>query len=419
MNQEVFLALKQEVKERLDLSSTVSDAKLVELIEDSVFSAAVKISWTSNEMQLAVKRIFDSFRGLDVLQPLVDDPSVTEIMVNGHKNIFFERKGAVERYPVVLESEEKLEDLIQMIVSKVNRIVNQSTPIVDARLQNGSRVNIVLPPASLSGPTLTIRKFPEKPLLMEDLIQMGSISQEAASVLQVLVESGYNIFVGGGTGSGKTTFLNALSAWIPSHERIITIEDSAELQILTVPNLVRMETRNANTEGKGEITIRDLIRSSLRMRPNRIIVGEVRGAEALDMLAAMNTGHDGSLSSGHSNTSLDMLSRLETMVLSSAPLPVEVIRKQIASALDILVHISRIRDRSRRVTEIHEVLGLANGEIQLHPLFLFEEKGETSDGKVVGELVFTGNKLTNRHKTQMAGKKLPEWITYQNESKSI
>ncbi len=246
---------------------------------------------------------------------------------------------------------------------------------------------------------------------------MGSISEEAAEVLQVMVESGFNIFIGGGTGSGKTTFLNALSAWIPPHERIITIEDSAELQIQTVPNLVRMETRNANTEGKGEITIRELIRSSLRMRPNRIIVGEVRGAEALDMLAAMNTGHDGSLSTGHANTSVDMLSRLETMVLSGALLPVDVIRKQIASALDVMVHVSRIRDRTRRVTEIHEVLGVKDGEVHLHPLFLFDEKGETMDRKVIGELAYTGNRLHNMHKIRMAGKKLPEWFTHVQEER--
>jgi pilus assembly protein CpaF len=410
MNQALFLDLKQQIKERLDLTNTVSDAKLLELIEETVFSVSMVQGWTSNEMHEGVKRIFNSFRGLDVLQPLLDDPSVTEIMVNGHESIFIERKGAVERYPHVFENEEKLEDLIQMIVAKVNRIVNQGSPIVDARLKDGSRVNVVLPPASLSGPVLTIRKFPEKPMLMADLIRMGSISEEAAELLQMMVESGFNIFIGGGTGSGKTTFLNALGAWIPADERMITIEDSAELQIQSVPNLVRMETRNANTEGKGEITIRDLIRSSLRMRPNRIIVGEVRGSEALDMLAAMNTGHDGSLSTGHANSSSDMLSRLETMVLSGANLPVEVIRKQIASALDIMIHISRIRDRTRKVTEIHEVLGVVNGEVQLHPLFLFEESGETTDRKVIGKLTYTGNKLQNMHKIRMAGKRLPAWF---------
>ncbi|MBD0379380.1 CpaF family protein [Paenibacillus sedimenti] len=415
MNQALFLDLKQQIKERLDLSNAVSDAQLMELIEEVVFSISADQTWTSCEMYEGVKRLFNSFRGLDVLQPLLDDPSVTEIMVNGYEHIFIEQKGAVERYPYSFESEEKLEDLIQTIVAKVNRIVNQGSPIVDARLKDGSRVNVVLPPASLSGPTITIRKFPEKPLLMKDLIRMGSISEEVAELLQTMVESGFNVFIGGGTGSGKTTFLNALSTCIPSDERIITIEDSAELQIQTVPNIVRMETRNANTEGKGEITIRDLIRTSLRMRPNRIIVGEVRGAEALDMLQAMNTGHDGSLSTGHANSSADMLSRLETMVLSGAALPVEVIRKQIASALDIMIHLSRIRDRTRKVTEIHEVLGVVNGEVQLNPLFMFEEAGETDDRKVIGNLVHTGNRLRNMHKIRMAGKQLPAWFRIAEE----
>ncbi|MFD0697115.1 CpaF family protein [Paenibacillus sp. GCM10027628] len=410
MNQTLFVSLKQQIKERLDLSSTVSDAQLMELIEEVVFSIAAEQEWTSSEIHEGVKRIFNSFRGLDVLQPLLDDPTVSEIMVNGHENIFIEQKGAVQRYPYSFESEEKLEDLIQTIVAKVNRIVNQGSPIVDARLKDGSRVNVVLPPASLGGPTITIRKFPEKPMHMMDLIRMGSITEQAAELLQTMVESSCNVFIGGGTGSGKTTFLNALSDWIPSDERIITIEDSAELQIQTVPNIVRMETRNANTEGKGEITIRDLIRSSLRMRPNRIIVGEVRGAEAIDMLAAMNTGHDGSLSTGHANSSMDMLSRLETMVLSGAALPVEVIRKQIASALDVMIHLSRIRDRTRKVTEIHEVLGVVNGEVQLNPLFLFEDHGVTEDQQVIGKLVYTGNSLHNMYKIQMAGKRLPAWF---------
>ncbi|OCT14278.1 pilus assembly protein [Paenibacillus pectinilyticus] len=415
MNQELFNELKKEIKENLDLSHEVNDAQLRMHIEEVIFRVAPAKGWTSSDMHTGVKRIFDSFRGLDILQPLIDDPTVTEIMVNGHTCIFYERQGAVERYPFELESAEKLEDLIQMIVSKVNRIVNQATPIVDARLKDGSRVNIVLPPASLSGPTLTIRKFPAKPLGMMNLIEMGSLSKEAAEILRLMVESGFNLFVGGGTGSGKTTFLNSLSAWIPAHERVITIEDSAELQIQSVPNLVRMETRNANTEGKGAISMRELIRSSLRMRPNRIIVGEVRGAEALDMLAAMNTGHDGSLSTGHANTSLDMLSRLETMVLSAAPLPIEVIRKQIASALDVIVHISRMRDRTRKVTEIHQVIGVKDGEVQLQPLFLFEEKGESPDGNIIGELRYTGQALFNQHKMNMAGKQLPSWFTQYNE----
>ncbi|WNR42256.1 CpaF family protein [Paenibacillus roseipurpureus] len=415
MDQQLFHDLKREIKESLDLSHELSDSQLLGHIEETIFRAARECGWTSSEMQTGIKRLFDSFRGLDILQPLIDDPTVSEIMVNGHTCIFYERRGAVERYPFELESAEKLEDLIQMIVSKVNRIVNQASPIVDARLQDGSRVNIVLPPASLSGPTLTIRKFPAKPMMMSDLIEMGSITADAAEILRMMVEAGFNVFVGGGTGSGKTTFLNALSAWIPAHERIITIEDSAELQIQNVPNLVRLETRNANTEGKGAITIRELIRSSLRMRPNRIIVGEVRGAEALDMLAAMNTGHDGSLSTGHANTSKDMLSRLETMVLSAAPLPIEVIRKQIVSALDIVIHISRLRDRTRKVTEIHQVAGLKDGEVELIPLFLFEETGDTLDSRVEGELRYTGQPLINLHKIRMAGKQLPAWLNQQVE----
>ncbi|RTE05392.1 CpaF family protein [Paenibacillus whitsoniae] len=412
--------LKQHIKDRLDFSMTMSDEQLRECIEQHVFEAAAAEGWTSNEIGAVVKRIFDSFRGLDILQPLIDDPTVTEIMVNGHQDIFFERQGRVERYPYTLESAEKLEDLIQMIVAKVNRIVNQASPVVDARLEDGSRVNIVLPPVSLAGATLTIRKFPEKPMEMADLIRFGSLTEQAAELLQILVEAGFNLFIGGGTGSGKTTFLNALSAFIPPHERIITIEDSAELQICTIPNLVRLETRNANTEGRGEITMRELIRSSLRMRPNRIIVGEVRGAEALDMLSAMNTGHDGSLSTGHGNSSKDMLSRLETMVLSAAPLPIEVIRKQIASALDILVHISRMRDRTRKITEIHQVIGMKDGEVELQPLFRFVESGESEEGNLLGELVYTGEKLWNEAKLRMAGKTLPPWFeTHSKEGEAV
>jgi pilus assembly protein CpaF len=410
MEQDLLGSLQQKVKEHLDLSSYTSDERLKEVIEEVLFSTSLDYEWTSADIQKWVLRLFYSFRGLDVLQPLMDDPTVTEIMVNGHKDIFIERYGTVGRHPAQFESEQKLEDIIQAIVAKVNRMVNQGTPIVDARLQDGSRVHVVLPPASLSGPTITIRKFPEKPMLMDDLIKLGSLTEEAAELLKSFVESGYNIFIGGGTGSGKTTFLNALAAYIPADERIITIEDSAELQIRNVPNLVSLETRNANTEGKGEITIRDLIRASLRMRPNRIIVGEVRGAEALDMLQAMNTGHDGSLSTAHANTSADMLGRLETMVLSGALLPVEVIRKQIGSAIDIMVHLSRIRDRTRRVTEIHELTGASGSEIGLNPLFLFKETGETEDRKVVGRLEYTGNPLANRHKLQMAGKRLPDWF---------
>ena len=410
MEWDEFQSLKRQVTERLDLSSNTSDNELTELIEEAVFAYSSRSYLTAQQKVEWVRRLFHSFRGLDVLQPLMDDPGITEIMVNGHEHIFIEQQGAVSRYPARFESREKLEDIIQAIVAKVNRVVNESSPIVDARLPDGSRVNVVLPPAALQGPTMTIRKFPEKPLTMGDLIRLGALSPEAAEALRCLVQAGYNLFIGGGTGSGKTTFLNALSQWIPPEERIITIEDSAELQIRTVPNLVSLETRNANTEGKGEITIRDLIRASLRMRPNRIIVGEVRGAEALDMLQAMNTGHDGSLSTGHANSTADMLSRLETMVLAGAALPVEVIRKQIASAIDIMVHLTRIRDRSRKITEISEVLGVVDGEIQLNPLFRFEEDGETSDRKVRGKLIYSGNPLHRASKLKLAGIQLPAWF---------
>lgn len=324
-------------------------------------------------------------------------------MINSSHEIFIERNGEVLEVDVKFESQQKLEDIIQTIVGKVNRVVNESSPIVDARLQDGSRVNVVLPPIALKGPTMTIRKFPEKPIMMEDLIAWGALTEEVAGFLKKLVVAKYNIFIGGGTGSGKTTFLNALSNYIPADERVITIEDSAELQIKGVPNLVSLETRNANTEGKGEISIRDLIKSSLRMRPNRVVVGEVRGSEALDMLQAMNTGHDGSLSTGHANSTVDMLSRLETMVLSGAILPVEVVRKQISSAIDIMVHLTRLRDRSRKVVEISEVLGVRDGEIKLNPLYQFVEEGETEDGKIIGELKLAGNNLVDRAKLRLAG----------------
>ncbi|HEY4390942.1 MAG TPA: ATPase, T2SS/T4P/T4SS family, partial [Paenibacillus sp.] len=315
---------------------------------------------------------------------------------------FVEQNGRVRKLALHFESQERLEDIIQAIVSGVNRVVNESSPIVDARLKDGSRVNIVLPPIALKGPTMTIRKFPEHPLTMEQLIEKGSLSEEAARFMQTLVRSKYNVFISGGTGSGKTTFLNALSRYIPADERVITIEDSAELQIVTLPNLVSLETRNANTEGRGEISIRDLIRSSLRMRPDRIVVGEVRGREALDMLQAMNTGHDGSLSTGHANSSIDMISRLETMVLSGADLPLGVVRQQISSAIDIIVHLSRLRDRSRRVLEISEVCGMKDGEVMLNPLYVFEEEAE-KNGRVIGSLRRTAHRLMHTDKLNMAG----------------
>lgn len=402
-DEQIVAQLKEQIRRELDVTSEVSDEKLLEFIEDSVFRYSEQQYLTAMQKRSFVQRIYDSFRGLDVLQPLIDNTAITEIMINGHDEIFIERDGQVVRHEAGFESQEKLEDIIQLIVGKVNRVVNESSPIVDARLQDGSRVNVVLPPIALKGPTMTIRKFPEKPLAVDDLVRIGSLTKEAARFLKMLVKAKYNIFIGGGTGSGKTTFLNALSNFIPDDERIITIEDSAELQIRSVPNLVSLETRNANTEGKGEITIRDLIKSSLRMRPNRIVVGEVRGAEALDMLQAMNTGHDGSLSTGHANSTADMLSRLETMVLSGANLPVEVVRKQISSAIDIMIHLSRLRDKSRKVVEICEVLDAVDGEIQLNPLFQFMETGESKEGKIEGGLVPTGNRLREITKLRMAG----------------
>lgn len=395
--------LRKQIKEGLDNKAACSDDELYEWIEDLVFQLGTEEYISAKMKSELAGRLFHSFRGLDVLQPLVDDPTITEIMINSHEEIFIEREGRMFLHPLQFENSEKLEDIIQSIVGKVNRVVNESSPIVDARLRDGSRVNIVLPPIALKGPTMTIRKFPQQPMNMENLLARGSLSQEAKELLEQLVIAKYNVFIGGGTGSGKTTFLNALASLIPKDERIITIEDSAELQLQDVPNLVRLETRNANTEGRGQITIRQLIRTSLRMRPNRIIVGEVRGEEALDMLQAMNTGHDGSLSTGHANSVHDMLSRLETMVLSGAALPIEVIRKQISSAIDIMIHLSRLRDKTRKVTEISEVMGVEDGEILLNPLFKFVEDGNLVTDAVNGRLVATGNKLQNTAKLQMAG----------------
>ncbi|MEK3739230.1 MULTISPECIES: CpaF family protein [Paenibacillus] len=402
MNEEMFKALRSDIRAGLDVTSAVGNRELTQYIERTILDSENLRYLTAQEKHELVKRLFDSFRGLDVLQPLVDNPAITEIMINSHTEIFVEEEGQIRRLHLEFESSSRLEDIIQTVVSGVNRVVNDSSPIVDARLKDGSRVNIVLPPVALKGPAMTIRKFPETPMTMQDLVRREALSLEAAELLQILVAAKYNIFISGGTGSGKTTFLNALSQYIPPQERVITIEDSAELQIVTVPNLVSLETRNANTEGRGEISIRDLIRSSLRMRPNRIVVGEVRGAECLDMLQAMNTGHDGSLSSGHSNSAHDMVSRLETMVLSAAELPVAVVRQQISSAIDIFVHLSRLRDRSRRVMEISEVAGLKDGEVILNPLYEFQEAGER-EGRVQGGLLPCGNPLLHTTKLRMAG----------------
>ena len=384
------------------LQEDVSDEELEELIDEHIFQHTRDRYIGIGAKSELKKRLFDSMRRLDILQPLVDDKGITEIMVNGPNDIFIERSGRTERYDLTFDTVKGLEDVIQNIVSRVNRRVDESSPIVDARLQDGSRVNVVLPPIALNGPIMTIRKFPEKPMSIEQMIKYKSITPEVALFLEDLVKARYNIFVCGGTGSGKTTFLNALSNFIPRDERIVTIEDSAELQIVNVENLVRMETRDANIEGKAAITIRDLIKTSLRMRPDRVIVGEVRGAEALDMLQAMNTGHDGSLSTGHANSTRDMLSRLETMVLSGASIPLEAIRQQIASALDIIIHLSRLRDKTRRVIEITELVGYQNGNFILNPLFVFEETGE-ENGIIQGRLVRTANRFKQIEKLNFAG----------------
>lgn len=395
--------LKKEVRESIDLKKDITDEDISELITDRVFEESRLRHISIREKQELITTIFNSLRKLDILQPLIEDSSITEIMVNGIDGIFVERHGHTHGIAASFESRQKLEDVIQSIVSRVNRVVNEASPIVDARLADGSRVNVVLPPIALNGPILTIRRFPEKPITMENLKEWGSITQEAAEVLERMVKAKYNIFICGGTGSGKTSFLNALSDFIPGDERIITIEDSAELQIRNIKNIVRLETRNANTEGKGEITIRDLIKTSLRMRPERIIVGEVRGPEALDMLQAMNTGHDGSISTGHGNSTADMLIRLETMVLSGAAMPLEAIRQQIASAIDIMVHLSRFRDKTRKVVEITELTGYKDGKIELNPLFVFEEKDGTSIEKVEGCLIRTANSMKNLAKFKLAG----------------
>lgn len=381
-----------------------TDDLLQEKISEIILQITKGVYISIKEQVDLINRIYSSIRGLDILDSIINDDNITEIMINGHENIFIEKSGKLTKLAEKFESEDRLEDIIQKIVGLAGREVNQANPIVDTRLPNGSRVNVVLPPISLNGPIVTIRKFSKTPMTMEQLIKFGSITPKIAEILKCLVKAKYNIFVSGGTGSGKTTFLNALSNYIPKEERIITIEDSAELQLVGIENLVSLETRNANTTGAGAVSIRDLIKSSLRMRPERIIVGEVRGAEALDMLQAMNTGHDGSLSTGHANSTKDMLSRLETMVLTgSEGLPLEAVRQQIASSLDIIIHLSRLRDHSRKTMEISEVLGYENGEIILNPIYQFIEDENTTLEKVSGSLLRTSNEFKNTYKLKLAG----------------
>lgn len=369
--QKIKKEIREELFQELDFTREIDEQELLDFIDEKIHLAALnKGLWLEERKQMR-KEIFHSMRQLDILQELIEDPKITEIMINGKDNIFIEQDGRLSRWENSFESEEKLNDIIQQIVAHCNRVVNESSPIVDARLEDGSRVNIVLKPIALNGPIVTIRRFPEKAMDIKKLIKFGALEECHSGFLRELVLAGYNIFISGGTGSGKTTFLNALSGYIPGEERVITIEDSAELQLLALENLVRLETRNANVEGCQPITIRDLIKSALRMRPDRLIVGEVRGAEAVDLLMALNTGHDGSLSTGHANSAADLLSRLETMVLMGMEIPISAIRQQIASALDIIVHLGRLRDKSRKVLEITEVCDYADGKIRLNPLFSY------------------------------------------------
>ena len=395
--------LLTSITDRIDFSREVPDKEVLDMIDERLTVDAPKdlILFTLEDKKRLRQDLFHSIRRLDVLQDLLEDTAVTEIMVNGPDHIFVEKAGELMPYPGRFSSAQKLEDVIQQIVGASNRVVNTASPIVDCRLRNGDRVNVVLAPVAVNGPILTIRRFPERPITMEDLLRFGSLSGEVAEFLGRCVRAGLNIFISGGTGSGKTTFLGALSDCIDPGERVITIEDNAELQIRHVPNLVQMEARNANVEGCRPISIRDLIKASLRMRPDRIIVGEVRGPEAIDMIQAMNTGHDGSMSTGHANSARDMLSRLETMILMGMDLPVSAVRGQLSSGIDLIVHLGRLRDRSRKVLEIAEVTGMRDGQITLSTLYRFAETGE-ENGKIAG----TWNRekeITQRVKFEMAG----------------
>lgn len=393
MNKEVFQALRRGLMDRLDLARELSDQEILDEIDQLILSGTPEVCLSLKEKVKLRQELFHSVRKLDVLQELIEDETVTEIMVNGPDAIFVERKGKLKKWDKCFTSREKLEDVIQQIVGRCNRVVNEAMPIADARLENGARVNAVIQPVALNGPILTIRRFPDTPVTMEKLISLGSLPRECAEFLAVLVKARYSIVIGGGTGSGKTTFLGALSEYIPSDERIITIEDNAELKIQGIPNLVQLEAKMANVEGASSITIRDLIKAALRMRPDRIVVGEVRGGEAVDMLQALNTGHEGSLSTAHANSARDMLSRLETMTLMGVELPLEAIRRQIASGVDILIHLGRMRDKSRKVLEITEVCGFEDHEIRTRTLYRWKE----------GEGLIKTAPLLNREKLIRAG----------------
>lgn len=388
--------------EEIPAGIEISDEEIKNCIDNEIAGICREQYIRLEEKRKLRHSVFNSIRKMDVLQDILEDEEVTEIMVNGPENIFIERKGVLTKTELKFEQRERLEDIVQQIASTGNRIVNESSPILDARLKDGSRVNIVVPPIAIDGPVVTIRKFPKEAMTMEKLLEIGAITEEAAIFLEKLVRAKYNIFISGGTGAGKTTFLNILSNYIPSGERVITIEDSAELQIQNIPNLVRLEARNANVEGKNQVTIRDLVKSALRMRPDRIIVGEIRDQTAIDLLTAMNTGHDGSLSTGHANSPADMLNRLETLVLMGMDIPLPAIRQQIASGIDIVIHLGRLRDKSRKVLDISEIEGVSQGKIQLRPLYQFQEEGDKR-GTVTGQLRATKNSLLSTEKCQRAG----------------
>lgn len=393
--------MREEIITSFDYSVEITEEDLYRKIDQVIVRESKENFLTLPKKEQLRRELFAAIRGLDILEEVLEQDSVTEIMINGAEYIFLEEYGKIHRWDKKFESKQKLEDIIQQMVAKANRMVNEASPIVDTRLEDGSRVNVILPPVALNGPIVTIRKFAKEPLTMDKLIEIGAITKDAAQFLAKLVQAKYNIFICGGTGSGKTTFLNALTEYIPKQERIITIEDAAELKVYGIENLVRLEVRNKSIEGSGEITIRDLIRTALRMRPDRIIVGEVRGAETIDMLQAMNTGHDGSLSTGHGNSVSDMLDRLETMVLLGTDIPLMAVRKQIASAIDIMVQLGRLRDGRRCVWEISEILSCREGEIEKNPIYVFQEKEEEN----IGELKRTKSVFIQQMKLKRAGLK--------------
>lgn len=400
---DIFNRIKENVMLRIEPTKETGEEELYEIIDGAIMEYSAGRMISASDKVSCRRKIFNDIKRLDILQELLEDDAITEIMVNGWDAVFIEKNGKISRWDKHFESPKRLNDIVQRIAAGSNKLVNEAVPISDTRLPDGSRVNIVMAPVAINGPIVTIRKFYNEPLSMERMIELGSLSRQTADFLQKLVTARYNLFISGGTGSGKTTFLNALSNYIPSDERVVTVEDSAELRLRNIENLVRLEARSANIEGGNEITIRDLIRSALRMRPDRIVVGEVRGSEAVDMLQAMNTGHSGSLSTGHANSARDMMLRLETMVLMGMDMPVAAIRGQIASAIDIVVHLGRLRDRSRRVLNISEITGIENGEIKLNCLYQFKEEDIDENGRIIGSLRATGNIFFGTEKLRAAG----------------